>query len=112
MVSIAKETNIKAEKNLNTIALHVFEESAQGVYFVLLIILAPIYIAATILRFSATRRSRRSLGLEYQFALTALILYLASTILSLYGKSSLLRMRQFKYFLGQQSDSHLRDLQS
>ncbi|RYP47492.1 hypothetical protein DL768_006464 [Monosporascus sp. mg162] len=65
-------------------ALHIFDNSAQGAYFVLLVVLAPICIAATILRFIATRRSGRAPALEDWFALAALIVHLAYTVLSLW----------------------------
>lgn len=68
-------------------ALGLFEHSTQGAFFVLLVVLAPISIVTTILRFIATRRSRRKFGLEDWAALMAFLVQIASTITSLYGES-------------------------
>ncbi|KAG6354079.1 hypothetical protein INS49_005050 [Diaporthe citri] len=62
--------------------MNIFNTSIQGVYFVILIIFAPFCTLAVALRFIACRKAGRKLGLEDWFALCALIVYLAFTILS------------------------------
>ncbi|GAP92218.1 putative integral membrane protein [Rosellinia necatrix] len=64
-------------------ALRILTDPAQGAYFILLIILVPVGVAATILRFVATKKSGRSPGIEDWLALGALVSYLSNTILAL-----------------------------
>jgi hypothetical protein len=75
-------TTINPEVRFSTMALHIFADPVQGAYFVLIIILIPIGVLATVLRFVATQKARRRPGLEDWLALAALISFLANTILA------------------------------
>lgn len=68
-------------------ALHIFDSQIQGIFFVIIIIFAPLCTLAVVLRFIACRMARRKLGLEDWFALLALIIYLASSIVCAIGES-------------------------
>lgn len=64
------------------------DHAIREIYFDLLIVLAPLCTLAVALRFLACRKSGRKYGLEDWFALCALIVYLAHTIVSAISKSS------------------------
>ncbi|KAI0179683.1 hypothetical protein GGR52DRAFT_527986 [Hypoxylon sp. FL1284] len=66
-------------------AFLVMQDSLQGTYFVLVLILMPLCVALTALRFLATKRSGRKPNIEDWFALLALLAYLAGSILSEIG---------------------------
>ena len=70
-------------KHNMAITLHVFDDSIQGTIFVLIIVLTPLSILATGLRFLATRASSRNLGAEDWFALGALFFFLGWVIIAL-----------------------------
>ena len=55
---------------------HVFDDSQNAAGWLLSIIFAPICIVATVLRFVATKRSGRKLGLEDFWALLGLVFFL------------------------------------
>ena len=65
---------------------NVFDRYEYRAGFFVCIITAPICILATILRFVATRRTSRKLGLEDWFALLALLPYLTYTVMFLWSK--------------------------
>lgn len=54
-------------------AFHVFDDSGQGAYFILLIVAALASIVAVVLRFVSTSLSGRKPGLEDWLALAALV---------------------------------------
>lgn len=58
------------------ITYHVFDDSIQGAIFILIVVLTPLSVLATVLRFLASRASLRKLGAEDWFALGALLFYL------------------------------------
>ncbi|CAJ2510909.1 Uu.00g065340.m01.CDS01 [Anthostomella pinea] len=63
-------------------AFLVFQDPLHGAFFVLVLILMPMSIVATGLRFLATKYSGRKPGLEDWFALLALLFYLITSILT------------------------------
>lgn len=67
---------------------HVFRNSEQGAYFVLLILCTLSCVVALVLRFVATRRSDRRAGAEDWLALVAVLVFLAQIGFALAGKAS------------------------
>ncbi|KAF3067104.1 hypothetical protein GL218_08768 [Daldinia childiae] len=72
------------------------KDSHQTAAFIVCLITAPTCIAATTLRFIATRRNRRRIGWEDWFALLALIFYLVYVALLLYVLVTLNGRNPFK----------------
>lgn len=64
----------------------VFDRYEYRAGFFVCVITAPICILATILRFVATKRTSRKLGLEDWFALLALLPYLTYTVMFMWSK--------------------------
>lgn len=67
-------------------SLHIFVDPLQGAVFLICILTIPICTAATVLRFTNTRRSGRKVNLEDWFALVALLSFWLHAALSLWSK--------------------------
>lgn len=65
-------------------SLHIFVDPLQGAVFLICILTIPICTAATVLRFTNTRRSGRKVNLEDWFALVALLSFWLHAALSLW----------------------------
>lgn len=65
------------------ITSHVFDDSIQGAIFVLIVVLTPLSVIPTCLRFLASRASSRKFGAEDWFALGALLFYLGWVTIAL-----------------------------
>lgn len=61
----------------------IFDDSIQGTIFILIVVLTPLSVLATVLRFLASRLSSRKLGPEDWFALGALLFYLGWVTIAL-----------------------------
>jgi uncharacterized iron-regulated membrane protein len=67
-------------------AFRVFDEPQAGACFALSLVFSPICIAATGLRFLATRRAGRKIAWDDWHALTGLVFFLAYTGYVFWGK--------------------------
>lgn len=65
------------------ITSNVFNDSMQGTIFIVIVVLTPLSVIATVLRFLASRVSLRKLGAEDWFALGALLFYLGWVTIAL-----------------------------
>lgn len=70
------------------ITSHVFDDSIQGAIFVLIVVLTPLSVIATALRFLASRASSRTLGAEDWLALGALLFYLGWITIALLSNTT------------------------
>lgn len=71
------------------ITSNIFEDSIQGSIFTLIVVLTPLSVLATALRFLASHASPRKLGAEDWFALGALLFYLGWITIALLMLSTL-----------------------
>ncbi|KAI1392108.1 uncharacterized protein F4822DRAFT_389641 [Hypoxylon trugodes] len=65
-------------------AFEVFKDSQQGAAFVICVVTTPVCILATYLRFVATKRAHRKIGIEDWFSLVALIFFVPYTLIFIY----------------------------
>lgn len=77
----------KEATNNAKMALQVWKSSQQGGGFVLCVVTIPLCLAATALRFWASARTSRKVGVEDWLALVALVFFEAYTSMFLYRKS-------------------------